>query len=225
MNYHYPKQIRIGSFSTSENELKDLLKAWLAISAAFGILIANSFFSMEFYYALIISSLSVGLGFLAHELSHKVIAQRYGHFAEFRAFNSMLLLAIIMSFLGFIIIAPGAVMISGPVGRRRNGKISAGGPAASIVIAIIFFLLLFLQVRDIPQLLSIVHKAQANIMALPLNYSIPAVGFFINAMIAAFNLLPFGIFDGRKIFEWNRIVYIVMCVIAFSLAVVSFIRV
>ena len=221
----YQKKIKIGNITTSEVEIRDLVKAWLAISIAFGVLIANSFFSTRFYYAFIISSLSVGVGFIAHELSHKFIAQRYGCFAEFRAFNFYLILAIAMSFLGFIVVAPGAVMISGPIGRRRNGKISAGGAAASIIIALIFFLMLFLQVWGIPQSLNIIHQARLDIMALPLNYAIPAVGFFVNILIAAFNLLPFGIFDGRKIFNWNRIVYISMFVIAYSMLVISFLRI
>ena len=32
-------------------------------------------------------------------------------------------------------------------------------------------------------------------------------GLFINAWLAFFNLLPFGNFDGKKIFFWNKLVY------------------
>ncbi|MDP6648058.1 MAG: hypothetical protein QGH34_01545, partial [Candidatus Woesearchaeota archaeon] len=82
---YYQKQIRIGSISTSEKEIKDILKAWIVISAAFAILLSDSIFSSDFYAKFIISSLTVGIGFLLHELGHKFVAQRYGCFAEFRS--------------------------------------------------------------------------------------------------------------------------------------------
>src|SRR5437016_3353532 len=38
------------------------------------------------------AALAVGSGFVLHELAHKVVAQRYGHWAEFRAqFGNLLL--------------------------------------------------------------------------------------------------------------------------------------
>ena len=58
----------------------------------------------------------------------KILAQNYGCFAEFRSYNFMLLIAVFMSFFGFIFAAPGAVIISGPIGKRRNGKISRWVP-------------------------------------------------------------------------------------------------
>ena len=136
----YPKQIRLGKISTSNIEMRDILKAWLAVSAAFGIVLSSSF--PDFYQKFIIASLTVGIGFLLHELGHKLVAQRYGCFAEFRSFDNMLILAIAMSFFGFVFAAPGAVMISGRVNERRNGLISAAGPLVNIALAI-FFLPLF----------------------------------------------------------------------------------
>jgi Zn-dependent protease len=38
------------------------------------------------------------------------------------------------------------------------------------------------------------------------------VGASFNAWIALFNLLPFGVLDGQKIFDWNKIAWI--CTIA-----------
>ncbi|MBI2660325.1 metalloprotease, partial [Candidatus Woesearchaeota archaeon] len=75
------QQLKIGNISTSATELKDLAKAWIIISAAFAILLSKSIFSGEFYIKFIIASLSVGVGFLLHELGHKIVAQRYGCFA------------------------------------------------------------------------------------------------------------------------------------------------
>jgi len=199
--YHQPyhKQIKIGPISTSETELKDLIKAWIAISIAFGILLSGaSIFSAKFYSSFIIASLSVGIGFIFHEMGHKLMAQRYGCFAEFRAFNTMLLLAVMMAFLGFIIAAPGAVMIAGPVGKRRNGKISAVGPAMNMAIALMFLTILLIPPTGILK-------------------QIAYYGFLINTWLALFNMLPFWNFDGKKILQWNKIVYAVMILIALSL--------
>jgi len=182
------KQIKLGSISTSETELKDLIKPWAAISLAFGILLFKSY-SASFYSAIIISSLTVGIGFLFHELGHKIVAQKYGCFAEFRSFDQMLILAILMSyFLGVLFAAPGAVMIQGPVGKGRNGKISAAGPLVNLALALLFFALLFLGPSGILK-------------------AIALYGFIINSWLALFNMIPIGNFDGVKILAWNKTIY------------------
>ena len=144
-----------------------------------------------------ISSLSVGLGFIAHEMAHKVVAQKYGCQAEFRAWDKMLILAVIMAFFGFIIVAPGAVMISGPVGKRRNGKISAAGAIANLIIAVICISLLLIPVTGIL-------------------FPIARYGFLINTWLALFNMIPFGMFDGKKVYNWNKTVYFIMVAICIS---------
>src|SRR3989344_9007542 len=112
----------------------------------------------------------------------------------------MLILAILMSFLGFIFAAPGAVMISGPVGTRRNGKISVAGPIVNYVLAILF-LLLYLYV--------------------PYFRGISLYGFIINTWIGLFNMIPVWQFDGAKILRWNKIIYAAMVVIGFALMLVQ----
>jgi len=189
------KPIRLGSITTSEIELRDIIKAWLAISLAFGILLKSS--GISFYMAVIISSFTVGVGFLLHELGHKLVAQKYGCFAEFRSFDQMLLLAIVMSFFGFVFAAPGAVMIAGPVGVRRNGKISAAGPLVNLILAPLFLLVMYLSSSGLWTVIGF-------------------YGFMINSWLALFNMIPFGNFDGIKILRWNKWVYGLM--VAVSLA-------
>ena len=197
MSYTY-KQIKIGSISTSETEIRDILKAWLAVSAAFGIVLSPSVFSWQFYSKFILAALTVGIGFLLHEFGHKIVAQKYGCFAEFRSFDNMLLLAIAMSFFGFVFAAPGAVMISGRIDKRKNGMISAAGPAVNIVLALLF--------------LGLVFSHPQNVFKEVVLY-----GLIINSWLALFNMIPFGFFDGSKIFRWNKIVYFVMAIFAGSL--------
>lgn len=199
MNY-FEKQIKIGKISTSETELKDIIKAWVAISIAFAIALSSSI--SDFYTKFIIASLTVGVGFLLHELGHKFVAQRYGCFAEFRSFDNMLLLAIAMSFFGFIFAAPGAVMISGHVNRKRSGKISAAGPIVNLALAILFLGLFFM---PLPSLLK----------------TIAYYGFIINSWLALFNMIPFWLFDGYKILKWNKLVYGCIVAIAFAFMILN----
>jgi len=192
---HHKEHIRLGSFSTSRTELRDLLKAWVVLSLAFAIAMYGLSISIEFLTIVFLSALTVGVGFLFHELAHKIVAQHYGCDAEFRAFNNMLILAMVMSIFGFVFAAPGAVMISGPVGIRRNGTISLAGPLANLILAFVCLLMLF---------------------SLPIVFlkNIFFYGFMINTWIALFNMLPFGNFDGRKIFAWNRAIYILVVIVA-----------
>ena len=200
------KQIYIGRINTSETEIRDLLKAWVAISIAFAILL-RSILQLNFYQIFIIAAITVGTAFVFHEIGHKIVAQRYGCFAEFRSFDQMLILAVIMSFLGFIIAAPGAVMIKGPVGVRRNGKISAIGPGVNLVLAVIFLWFLLMNPGGILTIIAF-------------------YGFFINSWLALFNLIPLWNFDGKKVLRWNKTVYGVMVAIALGLMFLqSFIRI
>ena len=168
--------------TTSKKEVMDITKAWLAITIAFAIVLRSG---IGFVESLLVSAIAVGLGFLLHELGHKVVAQYYRCFAEFRSFDSMLLLAIAMSFFGFVFAAPGAVMIHGYVNKERNGKISIAGPAINIALALIFLLLNFI--------------FESNMV---LQY-----GFNINVWLALFNMIPVWNFDGAKIFRWNKWIY------------------
>ena len=201
-----PNQIKIGNISTSEIELKDALKAWIAISVAFAIALSGSLLYSNFYIKFVIASLTVGVGFLLHEMGHKVVAQRYGCFAEFRSFDSMLILAIAMSFFGFIFAAPGAVMISGRVNKIKSGRISAAGPIVNLILALVFLILIFVQ---LPALFK----------------DIAYYGFLINSWLALFNMIPFWLFDGQKILRWSKIAYGSIVAVAFAFMLIqNFIR-
>ena len=190
------KAIKIGKISTSKTELIDISKAWLIISLAFafvfsGISLLNGkifgIFSAEFLIFFILSLFTAGLGFLLHELGHKFAAQHYGCVAEFRAFDQMLYLALGLAVLvGFIFAAPGAVFISGQITRKENGIVSAAGPLVNFVLATLFFVL------------GIFYTNLGGISQLFLS-----VGWQINLWLGLFNMIPFGNFDGVKIFRWN----------------------
>lgn len=190
------KSIRLGPIKTSRTELVDIAKAWVAISFAFALIFSGinlmrgaslvRILSSEFWIMFLISLFTAGLGFLLHELGHKFVAQHYGCAAEFRAMDQMLYFAVGLALVvGFLFAAPGAVMISGHITRKENGIISAAGPLVNYALALIF---------------------------MGLSVYVPALqlGFWINLWLGLFNMIPFGMFDGKKILYWNRYVWLGM---------------
>ncbi len=187
------KNVTPKGFSFSNAELKDLAKAWVALGIAF---------TVAFRMNVIISVLVVGAAFLMHELAHKYMAIKYRCSAEFKANDSMLIMMIFISLLGVILAAPGAVHIRGHMSRREYGLISLAGPATNLTLAAI----------SIP----IAIMASGTFLGALGGYSA-----FINAWIGMFNMIPFGMFDGRKILMWNREVYYATLVLAFIMVGVS----
>lgn len=188
----------------TNKEIKDLLIAWFLISLAFTILFSGLSLSLFFLISFIISGLTAGIGFLFHELMHKYLAQKYGLFAEFHASYNMLFLAILFSFFGFIIAAPGAVFIKGEVTKEKNGRISLAGPMTNIILAFLF-------------LIPILFFNFEGILGLFFNY-----GFSINSLLALFNLIPAGAFDGKKVYVWNKGIYIISILLALGLFIGGF---
>ncbi|MFA5267741.1 MAG: site-2 protease family protein [Methanoregula sp.] len=209
----------------TRREEADLFVAWLAISLAFAIIkiapygIMQPVIEVTPVTALVIfgiALLTVGIGFILHEMAHKFTAIRYGYWAEFRKDNSMLLIAIVLaSLVGFVFAAPGATVIynNSPDGRglsrEQNGKISAAGPAVNLLLCILFGALLVLSGG--------LTSMNGNILA-----QIGLAGIQINAMIAAFNMLPLSILDGNKVFSWNIPVFFILILASFGTLVASF---
>ncbi len=141
-------------------------------------------------WLILASFLAVTTGFVLHELAHKIVAQRFGHWAEFRAAFFGLVAALGMAiFPGFLVALPGATWIQGNVTRKQSGVISIVGPAVNFVIAWAAF----------PFALS-VNPDQP----IPTVFGLVAS---VNSMLAAFNLIPIHFFrvalDGRKVLRWN----------------------
>jgi len=208
----------------SRKERFDLIVAWLAISIAFslaftggvGVMGGSPFREItlsDYLFYLILSMVTVGVGFVLHELAHKFKAMKYGYWAEFRKDNIMLLVAVVMAALvGVVFAAPGATMIYGTgITREQNGKISAAGPLTNLVLCVPFALILIASGGLGPGN-SIQNLASA----------IGMIGLQVNAMIAAFNLLPISVLDGRKILAWNPAIFAVMIVAAFGVLLATF---
>jgi len=192
----------------SSNEIRDLFISFFVISLAFSILISHNNFS-DAIGLLPMVMVGVGLGFILHELAHKVTAIHYGYWAEFKTWIPGLFLALISPLLGFIFAAPGAVYIYGDyMTDRENGIISIFGPLTNIVLALIFLLLFF----------GTIYSANLGIIReewiIQVLGSTFGLGFYINSFLALFNLIPFSILDGAKIFRWNPLIWLAIFAIA-----------
>lgn len=198
----------------TRRERSDLLIAWLAISIAFSLIFIRGGVNLDlFILYLLISMGTVGIGFILHELAHKFTAMRFGYWAEFQKDNLMLVVAVAMAALvGVVFAAPGATMIYGPgLTREQNGRISAAGPAINLLLCIPFALLLLISAAVDVSLLN------RNLLAM-----IGMVGLQVNAMIAAFNMLPVSVLDGRKVLAWNPAIFAVLIAAAFGILLATF---
>jgi Zn-dependent protease len=140
------------------------------------------------------------MGFILHELAHKYVAQGYGLWAEFRLNMTGLLLTAISIVSPIKFIAPGAVMIAGFADQNRMGKTAFAGPLVNVIIASALLIVLpALGTTDI--------------------YHAVVAGAAINAFLALFNLIPFAVFDGKKVYTWDKRYWAALVLISIALTV------
>jgi len=198
----------------SRIEIRDIVVAWLALGLAFGLVNlggigaistlasyarSDPIFVLTFFLVMLVT---VGAGFVLHELSHKFMAERHGYWAEFRVWPLTLLIAVVSAFIGFLIAAPGATYIAGAnISEKENGIISLAGPAVNAVIAILFLPFLLVGITT-------ASGASGSVFAVwfPLGF-IGYEGVFVNIWLGMFNLLPFWILDGAKVYRWNKLIW------------------
>lgn len=210
--YIYPDRPKPG-IRFSRTEIRQLLVAILALSGAFTVLFVRYDFSylqdpviLLFLFGVSLASVGTGVGL--HEIMHKIVAQRYGLWAEFRYDLRGLLLAFVFAFVGFIFGAPGATWISGVVTREQNGRISAAGPATNMVLGAAFLGAWF----ALP-----VTSAATGL----LSFALSEVAI-VNLVLGGFNLVPILPLDGAKVWAWSKGVYLALVAIVAVLLVATF---
>ena len=147
---------------------------------------------------------AVMTGFLLHELAHKWMAQQYGCWAEYRGNRNGLLFALLMSSFGFLLAAPGAVMVSGRITERQNGIIAAVGPISNIIIALIAFPIYIFTV-GLESPVSLIGELARFIV-------------IINLILGGFNMIPIQPLDGSKIIVWSKYAYFGIIAAIFAVA-------
>jgi Zn-dependent protease len=197
-HYQTVQSKKMAMFNTSSTELRHLFIAWLAISFAFAIMLGwhklknqpslQQVFGPFIIDLMILSMITVGISFIAHEMGHKFVAQQYGAWAEFRMSTGMLIFAIFLAWeIGILFAAPGAVQIFGShISKSQMGKIAASGPLMNLFLAFVFLPLL----------------SDTGFL-----FQIGQLGVLINIALAGFNMLPVSVLDGRKVLAWNAAVY------------------
>ncbi|MDZ7745567.1 MAG: metalloprotease [Halobacteriales archaeon] len=192
-------------------ERRDILAAWALLSLAFTFfiirvgpytIIPRPTVPTAYLGAVFLSTLvTVGVGFLLHELAHKLTAVRFGQDAVFRADYTMLGLAVFGGLAGFIFAAPGAVHHRGYITPREHGLIAVAGPAVNVALVLLFAPLLLVDgfIGATGQL-----------------------GVTINGLLAGFNMIPFGPLDGATVRQqWGTVAFVATFLVCAGTAIVT----
>jgi Zn-dependent protease len=161
---------------------------------------------------------AVGPAFILHEIGHKIVAKKYGCWAEFRADPRGLRFGIMLSFfLGFLFMAPGAVMVSGLLKRRYNGYIAVAGPLTNLSLFIIgipmwVFILGITGSFDLTNVPMLDNGSRAYVDGSSIIWQSMLVDAGVwwisaNLILGLFNMIPWGPLDGAKVKDWNEQVF------------------
>jgi Zn-dependent protease len=193
-----PPKVQRRLFGFSRKEITHLILA--------GLLVVGVGFTLPYmvytdYTMLALLSTAFAGSFLVHEIGHKMMAQRYGLWAEFR----LTIMGVILTLLSllptyFKIIGPGAVTVKGIASTQTIGKTSIIGPTANIMLAAAFC---------------------ATALLLTYNRVFPLIAFY-NVLIAIFNLIPLGVLDGYKVFVWDKKIWALTFTASIALGVITY---
>ena len=121
---------------------------------------------------------------ILHEMAHKFVAIAYGINAEFFASYFGLGLGVLLKAIGspILILVPGYVSISGAT-INQSGIIAFVGPLTNLLLWVIATYLLTTKIRFSKKQLTLLFYTKK-----------------INIILFFFNMIPFGPFDGAKVF-------------------------
>lgn len=219
-----PKEVRKTSdiepsYLPTRWELRDFAASYVLLSVTFGILfvgggqgLRGAVEAMPFFtsYLFALSFLTAGVGFVFHELAHRMVAIRFGRAAAFRAHYGMLALGIATALAGFIFAAPGGVYHRRDIPLRERGLIALAGPVTNVALAVVFGLVMAISTVVDPT--GVVGVGGFTVSNDGLLLTVGGIGVVVNCILAGFNMLPFGPLDGGKVYLWNTAVYVAVAV-------------
>jgi len=187
----------------NKNELRDIIICVAALTIIF---------AMPHSYLIPIAFVAVLIGFLFHELAHRYVARKFDAVAYFKMWPQGLLFGFLLLFLGFKAVAPGAVVVhpyrysrwkyrSTHLTANEWGWIALAGPLTNIVAAVLFAAIAY----------------SASLISVGANFI-----FGVNAILAAFNLIPLNPLDGAKIARWKIWVWAFLFIMAALLTLFSY---
>lgn len=161
-----------------------------------GLQFTNSSAIVGLFFVAALVAVATGVGL--HEIAHKIVAQRYGNWAEFRYNLRGLGIAFLFAVFGLIIAAPGATLVSGVVSRQQNGRISAAGPISNILVGVTFLIASATILRG---------ADQTDLLQVLVRFIFVST-WQINLILAGFNMIPILPFDGAKVWGWNKMAWV-----------------
>ena len=223
VNSNQPVELHQGNlWHFSKEEKEHLILATVAFTLALGLMRVGGLFGTSNFdstaswglmllLSMPVMLIAVGPAFILHEIGHKIMAKKYGCWAEFRADPGGLKFGLGLSaILGIVFMAPGAVMVAGLVTRRQNGHIAIAGPAVNFSLFLIGIpiggILLGLTGSQGAGDLDYITDGAINLKAMLYD----GVVFWImaNLILGAFNMIPAGPLDGVKVKDWNETVWL-----------------
>jgi len=210
-----------GELFSLGNEILDILFGFALIVLVFGFF---QFITSETNkgWGFAIAAILVGTAFLPHELGHKFVAIRKGQFARYILWVRGLLFTLLTLIIGIGMIVPGFVAIV-PMKRQMDkkdlGLVAFAGPITNVVIGSISLIFGFLT-----------YSGYAVDLVGPLAmyglFGIPNIFILIaqfNALVALFNCIPIWQLDGKKILQWNKLVYFILVAANIAIVIPTFI--
>lgn len=196
----------------SETEKKEIKESVVILTIAFAMALTGGLSAVMndvrtfLIYEIPFAFVAVMTGFLLHEIAHKWMAVYYGCWAEYRGNRSGLLVAVLMSTFGFLLAAPGAVMIMGRINDKQHGHIAAVGPLTNVILAMIAMPIYAMEGGGIANGLG-----ELSILG-----SLARFLIIINLILAGFNMIPVSPLDGSKVLAWSFGAYclVVACILA-----------
>ena len=103
--------------------------------------------------------------------------------------------------------APGAVMVAGNISREQNGKIALAGPISNLI------------------LFGIGIVGGALLLGITTNVFVEQfvmAWLWGNSILAAFNMIPYGPLDGRKVKDWSEPIFWIFMIFTLGLVYATF---
>lgn len=192
-------------------EVTDLIVSTAGLGLAFSILFFGDGDPVGFLLSpavipgFVAATVLVAVSFLPHAMIHRVTARVVEAYAEFERWDPGIVIAVMTSFLGIVVAAPGGVNLWLQPGERY-GRWSSLVPKHMALIALVGPLMNLS--------LAVVFAFAADAASVPvLGKNLLALGALTNSYLAVSNMLPFYPLDGYRVLRWSIPVWTVTVIL------------